>query len=436
MEDHYEGDDGQVALWEVLLNLLGREITDWPGLLDLLETISTTIRGSSAAAGDYGTLQSAIEIEPDFFSDTWPAIVRFALALPSCFSAGILGQLLPGDTVTLTRNECASLVAHQFLCSVEPQRADFYDFSIWYDSNQRHPAAIAAYLKGLFAYFRLRGKEKPAELDSEVINYTLASADLSTSADARGVLAPLRWSESKLLKIQVTDVPSHSTTFLELEYQGSDGAVVISSNKDIGFGQSATQEELHVGATPEACAAVLFTPRLELNQALNITGAQPVIRFTGQRRDISCQVIEPAARGGRMLFMDALEIDLIDAGESLPDLLDENIIRELGKAFVAFSSWPVTADSTIWSGLWGCGAFNGEPTVKLLILWAAASLAGRRLQVLLDTNEADFSSAFRRLIDSVPAQWTVADIIALLRQAPTNTKRGEVIQWCNDYNEF
>jgi hypothetical protein len=61
------------------------------------------------------------------------------------------------------------------------------------------------------------------------------------------------------------------------------------------------------------------------------------------------------------------------------------IQRELTKALAAF-----TIDGTecsrvgrpgIASGKWGCGAFNGNTDVKLLIQWIAASQAGRTLRM-------------------------------------------------------
>lgn len=378
LEDSCEDSDGSVPFWLLLKELLSQNVAAWPSLLDLLETISYTLRGSSAAAGDYGSLRLAVATKPNFFVDVWPSILHFAIALPDYFTKESVPKLAPGQTLSLSQSQCASLLAHQFLCSFESPRADFYDFSIWYDSNQQHPLAVSAYLQSLFAYFRLRGTQNPSEIGAKMVEYSLSSAEAVANLDQATTLSPHCWKSTQLSKIDTRKLKSHSTELHNIEHPGNAGAVVVSANKDIGFGQSATQEELHVGAAPESCVSVL--PQLKNEQALSISSAQPIIQFTGQRRDISWKTYEPPVPSGRLLFMDALEIDLADLGSPsedengdtnaslLPDLVEKNMERELIKAFAAFTSWPPTADSTVITGLWGCGAFNGEPTVKLLLL--------------------------------------------------------------------
>lgn len=439
LDDDCEGSDGLVPFWPLLEKLLGQEITTWPGLQDILQNISTTMRGSTAAAGDYGMLQAVVEQEPGFFASVLPVIVQSALALPKRFDGAELPKLVSGSPLNLNRGQCASLIAHQFLCSFEDPRADYFDFSVWYDSNQRHPTAVAAYLKAIFAYFRLVADQPSDQLENYKVQYALRALDVDTPTTENESLPESQWPKSQLSPISVVRVEAHSTKFQELEYQGADGAVVISANKDIGFGQSATQEELHVGSTPEACMAVLFTPQLRPNEILSINGAKPMVRFTGQRRNISWEALDATTAGGRMLFMDALEIDMHDADSSdaiLPDLIEENILRELRKAYTAFSSWPSSPDSTIKTGLWGCGAFNGEPTVKLVILWAAASLAEKSLQVVLDDAEGQYAVELERFFDRVPRRWSVEDLISHLRRVPKNTTRLQVIQWLNDYDGY
>lgn len=437
LSDECEDPEGLVSFWLLLKELLDQEITTWPGLLDLLETISITLRGSSSVAGDYNSLRLAVENEPFFFTNTWPSILRFAVALPDHFAAETIPKLTPGQTFSLSQSQCASLLAHQFLCSFVPPRPDFYDFSVWYDSNQRHPVAVSAYLQSIFTYFRLRGTQSRKETDVNLVEYSLWSADAIGELDQVTEPVTYCWNNKRLSTIAVGKSKSHSTKFHNIDNLGQAGSVVISANKDIGFGQSATQEELHIGAAPEACVAVLFTPQLKAEEALSINSAQPMIQFQGQRRNISWTVHDPPVTGGRLLLMDALEMDLTDAssptGEEavLPDLLEDNIRRELQKSYAAFTSWPLTTDSTVVTGLWGCGAFNGEPTVKLLVLWMAASLAGRKLQLVFDEAEWAYASLFENLVERASLH-TVSDVLSLLRSVPKNTPRLGVIQWLID----
>ncbi|MGH8010752.1 MAG: hypothetical protein ACREQ3_27500, partial [Candidatus Binatia bacterium] len=335
LDDAAEDENGLVQFWPLLQKILEQTIGTPTDLVDMLDTISNTLRGSSGPAGDYGTLKQVTQtVGPHFFSRTWPAIVRMALRLPEFFPGGKLEPLKPERRLKLSTDQVAGLVAHQFLCTLDAPswRGDFYDFSIWYDSSQRHPAAVEMYLQALFTYFDhlyvaedVAGQEDRPQPGVEtnasggVVEYSLHSLDQHGNS-----IRLSSWKDSPLGPAKVVNVESYSTEQQERRWQGSNGAVVISANKDIGFGQSATQEELFVGNCPEACPVVLVTPTLRGEQVLVVEGARPMLRIQGQRRQISWSYLAPDDRrrsdrdgggGGRMLFMDALEIDELDASD-------------------------------------------------------------------------------------------------------------------------
>lgn len=56
-----------------------------------------------------------------------------------------------------------------------------------------------------------------------------------------------------------------------------------------------------------------------------------------------------------------------------------NILRELNKALVGFSFPEESRFNTISTGKWGCGAFGGDPQLKFLIQWMAASIVNKPL---------------------------------------------------------
>jgi poly(ADP-ribose) glycohydrolase len=274
------------------------------------------------------------------------------------------------------------------------------------------------YLSALFIYF-----ETPnAATDTDMVEFSLHSSS------PEHTVAEASWSTRTLVEASVVNIPSYSTAQQESACQGLNGAVVVSANKDIGFGQSATQEELYVGNCPEACPAVLITPTLGSHQVLVIRGARPILRITGQRREITWSILDPPALGGRMLFMDALEIDEVEGSDGiLPDLQPNNIEREISKACVAFSAWESDETATIWSGLWGCGAFNGDPGVKMCILWIAASLARKNLQILCDASQCEFSALLEKLIANLGRTTTVGELRDWLGRIPPTTRRLETI---------
>ncbi|KAL7925811.1 poly glycohydrolase domain-containing protein [Trichoderma austrokoningii] len=390
-----EGDDGLVMFWPLLEHILGQPVKNTTQLIDVLDTIAHENCGSSGAANDYGTLREAVEQHGDtFFSRLWPTIVQLALMLPNLFPTRKIPVLQPGEKLCLTAKEVSCLVAHQFLCTCQPPpwREGYHDFSVWYGSGQRHPQAVRIYLTALFSYFDEFSGEAAISLDRHV------EFSLHVS------IAP-KLDESRLGTLTVVYVEKFSTEPQEAAYQGHNGATIVSANKDIGFGQSATQEELYVGNCPEACPAVLFTPTLRDDQVLVVRGARPMLRILGQRRDLVWEELAPKEKqGGRMLFMDALELDEVSEGSAvLSDLKRENMTRELRKAYTAFLSWSGGENPVVWTGLWGCGAFNGDPATKAILMWMAASLAGKELRLLVDASQKDFGVRFGRFVEKFGA---------------------------------
>ncbi|PNP48884.1 hypothetical protein TGAMA5MH_00042 [Trichoderma gamsii] len=350
--------------------------------------------------------------------------------LPDLFPARKIPVLQPGEKLCLTTKEVSCLVAHQFLCTyqIPPWREGYHDFSIWYGPGQRHPQAIRMYLTALFSYFdefsaESRMMNLGTSLDSHV-GFSLHAFD-----DPEASLA-WEFDQSRLRRLSIVHLEKFSTEPQETVYQGDSGAVVVSANKDIGFGQSATQEELYMGNCPEACPAVLFTPTLQDNQVLVIRGARPMLRILGQRRDIMWEKLASEEKqGGRMLFMDALELDEAEGSTMLPDLKQEHILREIRKAYTAFSSWSGGANPTVWTGLWGCGAFNGDPATKAILMWMAASLAGKELRLLVDASQRDFGVKCGRFIERVQRAWNVKDLHDCLKAIPQEIGRWKTTDW-------
>jgi len=253
----------------------------------------------------------------------------------------------------------------------------------------------------------------------------------------------LDFNETKsLTNFDVQFVQEYDSSTLRQDVQGPNSAVVISANKLVGFGKSATQEEIYVGVTPESCPAVLFTPTLTDDTVLVISGARSTLHVMGQRRNISWTRLpipdgqksysEWASgwKGGTMLFMDALELDMaIDTSGDLADLKPHNLERDLRKAFVGFSS---LSFRTILTGPWGCGAFGGDPAVKATILWMAASLAGvPTLKILLDPSHCEIGEKLQSFIQAARAM-TTGQLKALLNHVPRSRRKGEILDWLID----
>jgi poly(ADP-ribose) glycohydrolase len=389
-----DGDDGDliVPFWPVFIKLFNQPITTPVQLIDLLETIAVTLRQKSSTDHIFLTSFLQNNLQPDFYTRTWPVLVDLALNLPQLFPTSSLPVLSTSQPpLCLSRSQVGCLVVHQFLCTLSPPswQEGFQSFHIWYGSVQPHAGAVEAYLTALFVYFErisgpIDGSPFNYSKDEWSISYTLTSDSLPSlhTSLKEDVLSPFR----------VTYLPTASThpSLLGLE----SGASVISANKFIGFGRTGTQEEVHVGSSPESCPAVLITPPLKDGEVLVVNGVEAMVVIEGYGRTAHCGEIlsgpvvfsederhahKQKWKNRTMLFMDALEFDLEDHSLGLPDVKPGNVARELCKAYTAFRSSQNTSGAPykdVYTGFWGCRTFGGNVSVKTMVQWCAASKAG------------------------------------------------------------
>ncbi|KAF7562879.1 hypothetical protein G7046_g1220 [Stylonectria norvegica] len=87
--------------------------------------------------------------------------------------------------------------------------------------------------------------------------------------------------EIQLVRVQVEYLNDHSSESHLREFQGPRGATIVSANKVLGFGQSATQEEIFAGIALEACPAVLVALCLNDETILLVSFARPTLDVTG-----------------------------------------------------------------------------------------------------------------------------------------------------------
>ncbi|KZP22543.1 poly glycohydrolase isoform [Athelia psychrophila] len=384
-------------------------------LIAQLDTLSVAFRGfaikNSAFLNQF--IQSWARDAPQrFFAETWPGCVRIALEMPALFPEGYLRPLTrDAPAHYYSRRQIACLVVHQFMCTLARpswmQADGSPDFSIWYADEQPHPMAVRAYLHALFTYFERISQAAPSS--EQAVSYTLHHAPA----------APLIPPGTRFTRFTLVEVAAASTSPLLLGLPS--GACVISANKHVGFGRTASQEEMHVGGTPEACPAVLVTPPLGAADALVVRGAESTVEITGYGRAAALTAVlrpgEWAWAQRTMLFMDALELDAHDTrgGRFMPDLLPGNVARELAKACAAFGSGEY---AEVVTGLWGCGAFGGNAEVKTVVQWCAASAARVPIKFVCESTNADFLAALRIFVERVETgKWTVDAVLHVLYTA-------------------
>ena len=187
------------------------------------------------------------------------------------------------------------------------------------------------------------------------------------------------------------------------------------------------QEEIRFAVSPELLVAMLVSPVMLDREAVLIRGAERVaatsgygfgVRYAGTFDDRT-----PCSSDGtpdvRLVAIDALDFR---RGDSAAQYDPPFILRELDKARAGFQAHEEALP--VATGNWGGGAFLGDPALKAVIQWLAASACGRpvRYYPYGDARLAGvdgFIAAARARFDSVGALSE-----RLLDVAPTRSPGG------------
>ena len=254
----------EVLKWKLVSNLLLRSPQPW----DSVSVVIDVITSLQPALIDLTMLKAALNTrgrkEEEFLHYTLPAIVSLALLMPSLFPTGEIPVLEPGVTgiVTFTREQVACLLAHMFLCTLQPApwNPHWANFHIWYESSSR---PVLAYLQSLLGYFEQLDSSGHPPFPEE-----------SVSFHRKVLLEAPDWANSQSKLDQITS--SHSIDPLS-------NIEVAFANKHVGFGVSGTQEEAKLAQSPESCVVMLLAPTLMENETLIICGARKICKVCGCR---------------------------------------------------------------------------------------------------------------------------------------------------------
>lgn len=253
------------------------------------------------------------------------------------------------------------------------------------------------------------------------------------------------------------------------------------ANEYLGGGalrSGCVQEEIRFMINPELIIGMLFLPAMEDNEAIEIVGAERFsdytgyafnFRFAGNHLDKK----ESDSLGRRKTFVTAIDA-LCSPGMRQYRL--EFLLREVNKAFCGFFDQPKykqheklfleseedvmhrndlsrnnipVHESTseirencfgislnpeglehkdgigIATGNWGCGAFGGDPQVKSIIQWLAASQALRPF-VLYYTFGMEALQNLEKVSEWILAhKWTVGDLWSMLVEYSSQISEGQ-----------
>ena len=334
-------------------------------LEDLAQLRRALGRGGSGAA-----LARLAAEEPSFAAafreQIGPALRASALRLLDETPSLALHQAGAASSTAIARAEVPGWLAHLLLGSLAaaPGRHPFLDGSVLLDRTDR---ASAAKLRCMLACFE-RISTEPLRGELHIERVVAAPRSAAQWASDTSPLVPLV--PDDLGRIESLDL--HRQADFANAFLG--GGV---------FSGGAVQEEIRFSVSPELLFGLVLSPRLRDDEVILLRGAERFsttrgyarsLEFAGALRDPSPRRPDGAA-DTEVVAMDALHFGKAGAPDqyALPALL-----REVNKARAAFlrdeRNLPVA------TGNWGCGAFEGDPELKLVLQWIAASAEGRALR--------------------------------------------------------
>jgi poly(ADP-ribose) glycohydrolase len=412
--------------WDVILKAIEastKPVASASQLPDLIETLVYSLHGVGSLDTE-GLRLFLQQKDPDTLRILYTAIYTAAISLPLLFPTHEIPYLTHHNPkISLSADQIHAILAHQLLGTLRPADGGWGPptFICWYRGANPHATAVAGYLMTLFDYF----SGLPTSPDLHVQFY------LSQVAET------IKWEECDVpMQITLIHIDEESEPSQKAgEPEEHPPAVVISSNRQPGFGPSGTQEERIFASSLYLCPLVLFCPVLSNNAAL-ITSPIPVhALWRGHNRTARLAELYPqSSRPTRYyVLMDALELDVQSQSDAvMPDLVGDNIERELRKVYAGCMGvremYPLHVP-VIEAGAWGCGAFGGNAVVKGIIMAMASSRAGVQMELRL---RRDRVGELELIAEVIEAGLTVAQVMTRLKN------RSEDIAGfrCRDGNAF
>eukprot|EP00300_Choanocystis_sp_HF-7_P013837 c18470_g1_i1.p1 GENE.c18470_g1_i1~~c18470_g1_i1.p1 ORF type:complete len:484 (-),score=51.64 c18470_g1_i1:158-1609(-) len=334
-------------------------------------------------------VQNAAKV--DFIAQVLPRIQAWALEAAELFEFAAEGNsvgefleqgipvLLQGEQscVRLTRRQARCLLAHAFFGTLGylPECGDISHFGLYLSCyNLVGPARVACLLNFFVFHYKF-----PDWIDSPQGQMLVEfERFVCEGAPDWGAI------HDQLCPVVISSV------LVEDVHPGA--PIVDFANRDLHIHRvipSATQEEVLFSVYPEALLGLLISPRMLETEAIIIRNAVRINNYRGYadtfRFESSAYPALTPESEATPPQLDCRNIIAIDAivNSGTKEFQSQMIHRDLVKAFVGFQngfSASVPSNTCggrcISTGMWGCGVFAGNPILKFLQQWVAATAAG------------------------------------------------------------
>jgi len=370
--------------------------TNITGLLRWLSTCSVSERDFFLAKGLTQIKKQLVELRSNFPNGNI-----------SYLDAGI------GGSLTLNRSQVGSILALSFV-NLLPNRNHFpscnMDRLLKYGDSEK--------LKCILQYFATLGALPLAERRSCI---TITRRTLKPEA---------LYSKFSAEALKVNPLPMKPITIMPDKFgiEDAEGTLQVDfANMFIGggvLGRGSLQEEILFLMQPECLVSLVVCERMAPNEAIIIAGTRRYSTYSGYGRSFAWKSqytkALPSKTPTGQYKTCIISIDAIKGGtQGRSDLL----MREFGKAFAGFSVENEQIgfnSSTISTGKWGCGYFNGDALIKLLVQWIAATLAGREM-LFFPYDKPEIAAKLQQVVEQL-ASMRVSEVYDLLLKTVSSSQ--------------
>lgn len=363
---------------------------------------------------EFRALAQVVSRYEGFFEDLLPAIWKLAKDTASEIST--IPMLDTPAEIRLSRKLCAGIIAHAFLCGFDERPSNDCLSgkglpSINFDELLNGSGNVElSKIMMILAYFEKMSRRLTNNQHLGRISFSRSKATDILSTDWVNCKTPLLLPTIMPVGTSIDD----SSCSLRVDFANK-----IIGGAAISFG--CAQEEIMFCAYPEMIVARLLCPAMGDGEAIRFRGVEKFSKPEGYGFDLSY--------GGPYLdntptdnegFLESwvVAIDAMNFRTTFNHLnakqhSESGILRELGKAWAGFN-WPESPGS-IATGKWGCGEFGGDPELKCLVQWLAASRARKTMIYHPWSSDGGFSNAFLQIASKwVSAKASVGRLAKLL----------------------
>lgn len=354
----------QWALVEEVLKQPLTKLSDLDAVLTRFSNASGQTRVCTFFAKIPGSAEAGTFNFGLFFEKGLPLLIKVALEMPKLFvgvqvpifkmrsswaDPGILGK----QTFSLTRIQCACLLAHSFLgtlkrpASVQPNDFRFTVIDLFVGTAVSPNSAVT-----FLNYWNVLGRNGIPE----------GGITFERRGYRKGP-SPWQWENNSKPLCKVSLVSGNiddSPADLHVEFANAfiGGGVMT--------GDAAMEETLFL-VKPELMVAMALENRMVDEEAICISGASKYSQTSGFGQSFEFAGDYDNRRAGPPPTVCA--IDAVRGGG--PAMTEAAMLRDMNKARIAFEGAKVVA-----TGHWGCGAFGNNHDLMFLKQWLAASEAG------------------------------------------------------------